>query len=314
MKKFGFYIGFLFCSLFAFSQTLLNESFTVVPKDIYIGDIIEIQYTFSTNINLLEEKVLDLEFPKTSQYDILSANLTENNENYILKISCIPWEVGSLELPKIDLSNYSKNLPTSFEIDIPLITVQSIVERTQKKELRPIMPPQLIPGTTWIIYFFIIILFLLLVTFLYFLFHSKKFFSNLNNFSINMKYKRNLKKTIKRIKKLNKKSAKYSDKDFSKEISTITRDFLSTRFKQNFHSVVSSKISEEINNIFQDLLPEEIIKNVESISTILCRCDYVRFSKNINSDAELSFVERSSISDSLIENFSVIANQRSIEC
>ena len=129
-----------------------------------------------------------------------------------------------------------------------------------------------------------------------------------------MQFKKNLKKTIKRIKKLNKKSTKFNDKLYAKELSIITRDFLSTRFKHNFHSVVSSKIQIEINSIFQDLLPEEILDKVEEISNILTRCDYVRFSGNQEINSELSFVERSKISDSLIEAFSVIASQRSIEC
>lgn len=314
MKKSLLCILFLFVTFFAFSQTLLNESFSVVPKDIYIGDLVEIRYNFSTNINLLEQQDVKISFPENLKYEILTSSLSGDNGNYTLEISCIPWETGTIDLPKIELSEYIENLSTSFAIDVPSFTVLSIVERTNKKNLQSVAAPVLIPGTTWFIYFVIILCLLLISLFIYFLFHSKRAISNWNKYLINLQFKKNLKKTIKRIKKLNKKSTKFNDKLYAKELSIITRDFLSTRFKHNFHSVVSSKIQIEINSIFQDLLPEEILDKVEEISNILTRCDYVRFSGNQEINSELSFVERSKISDSLIEAFSVIASQRSIEC
>lgn len=314
MKKSLLCIIFLFVTFFAFSQTLLNESFSVVPKDIYIGDLVEIRYNFSTNINLLEQQGVKISFPENTKYEIISSTLSGDNGNYTLEISCIPWETGPIDLPKIELSEYIETISTSFAIDVPSFTVLSIVERTNKKDLQAVAAPVLVPGTTWFIYFVIILGLLIITLFVYFLFHSKKVISNWNNYLINLQFKKNLKKTVKRIKKLNKKSAKYDDKMYAKELSAITRDFLSTRFKHNFHSVVSSKIQVEINSIFQDLLPEELLDKIEEISNILTRCDYVRFSGNQEKNAELSFVERSKISDTLIEAFSLIASQRSIEC
>lgn len=314
MKKIVFYISFLFVVSFGFSQTLLNENFSVVPKDIYVGDIVEIQYSFTTNINLLEEQTLELPFPLSTEYEILSSSIYGDNGNYVLKINCIPWNVGALDLPKIDLSQYSETLSTSFAIDIPEVKVLSILERTQNNELRPIKAPLLIPGSTWLIYVLIFFCILLIIAFIYLLFHSKKVISNWNAYRIKQKYKKNLKKTIKCIKKLNKKSAKLSDKDYAKELSEITRDFLSTRFKKNIHSVVSSKISEEINGLFLDSLPENIVEATENISNVLIRLDYVKFSNSQEENAKLSFVERSDISNILIDGFSLIANQRSIEC
>ena len=312
MKKLIFCISFLFFSLSNFfAQTLMNETLTVLPKDVYIGDVIEIRYSFTTNINLTDDLTVDIELPESKDYEILSMKLTGANGSYVLQISCIPWKVGALDLPKIDLSDYSKTLTTSFAIDIPSITVQSIVEKTQKKEIRPVASPLLIPGTTWLVYLIILLFIIFLALLIYLLIHTKKVISLWNDLVQKRISKKNLKKTIKQIKRLNKKSAKYSDSDFAKELSIITRQFLSTRFKENFNSVVSSKIFFEINKIFQDTLPESIEEKIHNISSILERCDYIRFSGSTEEEAIFSFVERSTLSENLIEAFTVLADQRS---
>ena len=64
MKKLIFCISFLFFSLSNFfAQTLMNETLTVLPKDVYIGDVIEIRYSFTTNINLTDYLTVDIELP-----------------------------------------------------------------------------------------------------------------------------------------------------------------------------------------------------------------------------------------------------------
>lgn len=312
MKKSIFCIFFLFVFFTGFSQTLMNETLTVLPKDVYIGDIIEIRYSFTTNINLTDNLTVDIQVPETSDYDILSMKLIGNDGSYQFVISCIPWKVGSLDLPKIDLSEYSQSLTTSFAIDIPSITVQSIVKKTGTNEIRPVASPLLIPGTTWLIYIFIFLIIIFLSLTIYLLIHTKKVISFWNNYIQNRISKKNLKKTVKQIKKLNKKSAKYDDSNFAKQLSMITRQFLSTRFKHNFNSVVSSKIWFEINNIFQDTLPDFIEDKVFVVSSILERCDYIRFSGHKEEDSNFSFVERSSLSENLLEAFTVLANQKSL--
>lgn len=312
MKKSFFCIFFLFVFFAGFSQTLMNETLTVLPKDVYIGDIIEIRYSFTTNINLTDNLTVDIQLPENPDYDILSMKLIGNDGSYQFVISCIPWKVGALDLPKIDLSKYSQSLTTSFAIDIPSITVQSIVKKTGTNEIRPVASPLLIPGTTWLIYIFLFLIIIFLSLTVYLLIHTKKVISFWNNYIQNRISKKNLKKTVKQIKKLNKKSAKYDDSNFAKQLSIITRQFLSTRFKHNFNSVVSSKIWYEINNIFQDTLPDFIEDKVFVVSSVLERCDYIRFSGGKEEDSSFSFVERSSLSENLIEAFTVLANQRSL--
>lgn len=312
MKKSFFCIFFLFVFFAGFSQTLMNETLTVLPKDVYIGDIIEIRYSFTTNINLTDNLTVDIQLPENPDYDILSMKLIGNDGSYQFVISCIPWKVGALDLPKIDLSKYSQSLTTSFAIDIPSITVQSIVKKTGTNEIRPVASPLLIPGTTWLIYIFLFLIIIFLSLTVYLLIHTKKVISFWNNYIQNRISKKNLKKTVKQIKKLNKKSAKYDDSNFAKQLSIITRQFLSTRFKHNFNSVVSSKIWYEINNIFQDTLPDFIEDKVFVVSSVLERCDYIRFSGDKEEDSSFSFVERSSLSENLIEAFTVLANQRSL--
>ena len=313
MKKFIFCLSFLFLTISVFSQTLMNENITVLPRDVYIGDVIEIRYSFTTNINLTDDLTVDINLPESTDYEVISTKLSGSNGSYILQIACIPWKVGVLDLPKIDLSEYSKTLTTSFAIDVPSITVQSIVEKTQKNEIRPVASPLLIPGTTWLVYLFVFLLTVLLVALTYLLIHTKKVISIWNDLVQKRISRRNLKKTTRQIKKLNKKSAKYSDSEFAKDLSVITRQFLTTRFKHNFNSVVSSKIFFELNLIFQDTLPDSIEEKVNSISSILERCDFIRFSGVTNEDGVFSFVERSTVSENLIEAFTVLADQRSCD-
>jgi len=86
---------------------------------------------------------------------------------------------------------------------------------------------------------------------------------------------------------------------------TDSHDKIINRFKTAY---------QEINEVFCDLLPDEIIEKIETISNILSRCDYIRFSGEETDSAKLSFTERSELTFSLIEAFTILANQRSIEC
>lgn len=303
-KSFAF-LAFLFLAFnLGFSQQILNPALSVLPKDVFIGDKIEIRYSFTTTIKLLDtEQKLEIPPFEDENFTIQSIELTRTNSFYELIVFCVPWKSGEIKIPAINLSDYSADLSTDFIVKIPPIEVKSIVENMQKTQLQSIIGPLVIPGTTWIIYLLLFLALCLIVALFVFLANLQKFVFSFKRFLVSFKQKMNYRKTVKKLKTLNKNAAKYENKEFANELSVIIHSFLTTRFSTNFYATTSTQIPQKMNEMFEGLLPPEIVEQIDSLSVILFRLDFIRFSGVEDETADFSFVERSSVTNSLLDIF-----------
>ena len=220
------------------AQTMYNQTVTVLPKEVFLGDEMEIRYSFSTNVELIgnEDGVIKIEAPVMDSATIKNIELVGHNGNYILSVQCVPWIVGMLDIPPIDIAPFTSTISVPFILDIPPVTIETIVEKTQKKDLRPVRPPIVIPGTTWILYGLIFLGILLVILLIVILIRIKNVKAGLSSFFERIFSSRNYRRTIKKIKKLSRTAKKISDSDFAKEASFIIRKYFSIRFVHNFEA------------------------------------------------------------------------------
>lgn len=294
---------FLICFIsvfFAFklqAQTMYNESVIMLPREVFLGDDLEIRYTFSTNVELIDKNVnvVSIKFPEIETCTIKSIELTGQNGNYILSVKCIPWIIGSLDIPPIDIEPFSTAISVPFILDIPPVTIYSLVDKTQKTELRPVRPPLVIPGTTWLLYGIILLCLIVFIVLLIILVRIKKLRAKCSNFFEKVFSSRNYRHTIKALKRLLKKEKNFSSIDFAKQISEIIRKYLTYRFSHNFDAETTSAIISVFNEILGYTAETEQLLKMEFLVSILVRCDFVRFSGSTREEGSISTEERREI-------------------
>ncbi len=279
----------------AAKDTLIsNEQIVVLPKDVYVGDQMEIRYTFATSIDLSPDVQLPLELtpPDISDLTILSMTLSEADSSgangYVLSIQCIPWKAGIIDIPPLQ-----DNL--SMEIDVPPISIQSILVHTGNQELRDIMPPVLIPGTIWIIWGLVLLVLAIGAGIIFFLGQLKKRGLNLLQFwylIISTPYYRRVMRTLRR---LTRKNALYDDQAFALTVTQCLRSFLTERFQFDFTTVSSSDTVLVFCDITADTQDQPVIDQMCIVEQILVRMDYVRFSGADNQSSVLTLDERKAV-------------------
>ncbi len=139
----------LSCSLFAFD----GEEGVLVPREVFPGD--EAIFTvpvpsFTDKLAGTSERILSVE-PDLVHPDITISAVRlsldpagSSSGSAILSISFIPWASGELPLPPIHFEGLVFQ-PSS-------VTVLSLLDRTGIRDLQPVRPPVLVPGTVWRLY------------------------------------------------------------------------------------------------------------------------------------------------------------------
>ncbi len=291
-KKFLIVIFGLFCN-FLFSQTNIVES--VSPKNFYVGDFVELSYSFKSGIDFfsdLEKDVFLRELKISSlskewqnqDFTVKRLYLKRENTTYSLIIDFVPWKTGVLIFPEIDLfSLIFEKSSVPFVIKLSPVEVSSIL--AQNVELKPLIGPKLIPGTIYFVWV-VIIVFLVVVFFvLSVLFRWKKVSQKVKDFKLRLLYSKNAKKSLKLILKLQKK--RLQDSDFAQNLQKILKDYISVRFGRNFLSCETSKIFSEFENIFQGTMSDFYQEQIESLISVFYRTDYIRFAQNSIDSARL---------------------------
>lgn len=298
---------------------------TVIPRDVFIGDEMEIRYSFSSSLELLpsETDSLLLDVPDSDDVTVLGVMLTKEAARYVLTARCIGWRTGSVQLPEIvlvkgtdtagenDVAAESgtvagdgvaepdeeavKEPEPSFSVKIPPVIIQSVVEYTGKTDLQSARPPIVIPGTTWIIYAIIILCVILFVILIIILLRFNAFKSRFFAVFSSVLIARNYRLLRRRLKRFLKRYLKVDTEQFATELAHFIRGYMSVRFKTDFSSVTAS----EFVSVFADAMnftgSPESFGATEVIADILLRCDYVRFSGDTGVSGTFTEEERSKL-------------------
>lgn len=288
MKKLpllAFHLFFLILPFFA------ENSQTVIPRIIYIGDTVEIRCIFSSTMSLYgienENKAGNLLSLKENQafsekygdkFTITSGRLQKTNAEYLLLLTLIPWQVGSLNFPRINLADFFDCAP--YIIELSPIEVHSLAQKTGRKDFFPQLPPMVLPGTSMILMLIgaLSLIFFSLVVFA--LLHVSLVSRFVKNLAYMYSLKRNSRRAIKKLLALQKdKAESLSDKDISAEIQHILRDFLSKRFKEDFSSLTTGQMLPVLLKLNGGEVSENQEDTLEGLANLFGRTDYIRFSK-----------------------------------
>lgn len=286
-----------------------STEMTVIPRDVFIGDEMEIRYAFSSDRKLLasDTDIRSLDVPDSDDVTVLGTQLTKEADRYVLTVRCIAWKTGTVQLPEIVLlrgnaaastdeeGNDVTEAEPDYSVKIPSVTIQSVVDYTGKTDLQPARPPLVIPGTTWIIYVIIVVSILLFVVLIVALIRfdavKNRFFAVFASALI----ARNYRLLRRRIKRFLKRYLKADTEVFATELAHFIRGYMSVRFKTDFDSVTASEFVSVFAAAMNYTGSPEAFGATEVIADILLRCDYVRFSGDTGETGTISGDERSTL-------------------
>lgn len=289
--------------LFSLSASARNESFVLsepsqvmVPRDVFIGDSGQIRYSFRSPVDffsladssLIHDEMLVLALSaedileSPEDYLVLNSVLIRTGVNYSLCITLIPWKTGTIKFKEFDLSEICRmkkgSFPSEengFKIILSPVTILSLAEKLDARNLKPANPPLVLPDT----YFFLwVSVILAAVLFALFCTVCLRFSQIIRKWkSIREKYSlyKNAFRTKKRLCALLKKEM--SDRDFAEKWQHIMREYSGFRFGSPFSSVAGKNISVKIYQITSGLLNNRAEEALEIMSRCFMRTDYIRF-------------------------------------
>jgi len=304
MMRMKLRLAFLLCMctcMVTFSAYAQNTS--LVPKDVYVGDEAEIRFSFAWDGNLFpadkEQSAssfnsADLDENIDDAYTIKSMHILPSANGYVLSIIFIPWKVGFLDIPPFDLS-------MTFDIDKPLLIdvsevyIQSIVEKTSAKNIRPPIGPVIVPGTTYVVFGVIAAIFALCVLIFILLVHITPVVAGMKNFFRQIWATQNFRKTFRDLIRLESHSAKLEPDVFAAKLSVIIRCYLEGRFVHPFTAETTSSLVAVFNRLFAGTASNKAEDFMQNLYEVCARCDFLRYAGREIESAPLSTEERLSL-------------------
>lgn len=252
----------------------------VIPQKAFVGDSVLIKCSFNVQSENLKDAVLSeqnfLEPINHDLYEIKNISLKETGINfYELNITIISWQTGNIFLPDFAFEN--------FIITFEPIQISSVLEGNKNVELRKIQSPVLIPGTTYALYSSVFILILIIIVLTNLIVKRKKVAAWIKAKKRKMELQRNKKILLKAVNEL-KNSENLDIKDFSKNIQTSLRKYLTVRFEHQFYSLTT----EQINNLLADFPKVE----KEQFVQIFKQTDFFRYHEILQNNNELTLVRK----------------------
>ncbi|MGN0728078.1 hypothetical protein [Treponema sp.] len=300
MKKVSCFFVFLFLfAFFSYSQNSAENpavfgTQVMVPRDVFIGDSGQIQYSFRTPIDFfsmadsskIKDETLSLEFSSEDLLEnpddclVTNAVLVRNGVNYNLCITIIPWKTGAIKFKEFSLEKIcagAKDLPqnSEFKIQLAPVFILSLVEKLGVKDVKPPLGPLLLPNTSYFLWIAVVLISLVFIFACIVLLQLPYILKKIRSMREQFEFYRNAKRTKKKLFMLLKK--KLGDRDFSENWQLIMRSYLEFRFSNSFCSVPGKRIAEKIHSIMGDLMDASVSEAVENLSCFFIRTDYIRF-------------------------------------
>lgn len=298
-----FFILSVFSLFSAVSQSANSDldsiSQVMVPRDVFIGDSGQIQYSFRSPVDLfaiaLESKkdadVLELNLTADDfvtdpeSCTVTRAVLTRNGVNYNLCITIIPWKVGGIEFKTFDLASFcsaagessGKNtgVQAAFPITLSSVTIASLSEKLQVFSMKEPLSPVSLPGTNYAVWGAGVLILLILIGICFVLARLSSIIEFVSNLKERFGMYRNLCFAKKSLKSLLRK--KIDDCEFAKRCQNIFRTYLEKRFCSSFASVPAARIVSRISSLTGNSLSGKESETLEKLSALFLRTDYIRY-------------------------------------
>lgn len=295
---------FLLAFLLVFCASIYAQNTSLVPKDVYVGDEAEIRFSFAWEGNIFAAdkeqsasslNTADFDESLDNAYTVKSMHIKPSANGYVLSIIFIPWQVGFLDIPPFDLSMTFDIARKPLLIDIPEVYIQSIVEKTGEKNIRPPTGPVIIPGTTYVVLGIIVAIFTVCVLILILLLRLTPVTVAIKNFFRQIWATQNFRKTTRALIRLEKQSAILPSDAFAAKLSVIIRCYLEGRFIHPFTAETTSSLMTVFNRLFAGTASNKTEDFMQNLYEVCARCDFLRYAGPEIKHAPLSTEERLSL-------------------
>lgn len=328
MVKKLFFVGSLF--LFAsFSLFATENRLLMIPRETYIGDQTEIRYTmhfsekqleplqqfFSMGDEQQENKYFFIEENpifldknhnfftlQEDNFKVIEASFLIKKTELTFVLQFYPLVAGKLDIPSIQLQDFFEGLVFDYEIDIPEVTISSILTKTGSGGIAGVKAPLVVPGTTYIIYGIILLAVFLFGLFIFLIATFHRYYPKVKLFLQKLFYSKHLKEALRKIKKMQKKLDSYTSLECAEFCSTVLKKYLEKHFSLPFLSCTPEELKTKLSSLYEGLENDAIITLWNDLYGIALRCDYVRFSGKITTAEDFSRKEQLQMLENLKKN------------
>jgi hypothetical protein len=283
-------IFFVFITIFPIHAQKMSDAVSqvLIPHEIFIGDVVELHYSFisPTVFPLGKNSSLQLELsgsPLESLAGICTvkqAVLSGKGNQYTLLLTLVPWKTGTIDFPVFDLFTLLDRKKSGFPIALKPFSVSSLVQKTGSETFRPPAPPVLIPGTTYAVYAVVMLVLVFLVLLIRVMLNLKGIINFYEKIIRHIGYNRNARLALRKLRKLQRTSACLDDRMFCDSLQAVTRSYLEYRFAYPFSAVTSDRFVVTFDMLMSGLLSPDQSRYVEILGRIFCRTDYIRYAGN----------------------------------
>ena len=257
-----------------------DGTLTIIPHDVYVGDTAVMRYTFTApygdglaaaagaiKITLDGARIFE-----ESGVTVKTMSLFSHNESeYTLEMSFTAWKTGVISIPPFAIPLESEHEADLLgEISIPPFVVASLVQTLGETQMRPPLPPLLVPGTTYMLAAFFICAPLASVALVVIARKGIVFL-----LYAHFKFSRGAKSAFKKIKKLYARAELMHGSECARETALIVRTYLTNRFLSHYTALTAGETGARLSR--ENEPPGTVEQARAAVVPLLRRCDFVRF-------------------------------------
>lgn len=282
------------------AQSTVNEEEestlqVMVPRDVFIGDSGQIQYSFRSPVdffafkenNAAVNETIDIDLGPQDFLDdpesclVQKTTLSRNGINYNLCITFVPWKTGLIKFKEFNLEEIctreKENVSADFNVNLAPVMILSLAEKLGAKTLRPPKPPVVLPNTNYFLWFFLVLAVMLFSLLCIAVIRLPELVRKYRAFRKKLEFYKNAVRTKRLLNILLKK--KISDSEFCESWQKIVRAYLEFRFKISFASVTGRNIEKKIQTVTGGYMTDRQEENIDLLTSLFVRTDYIRFAE-----------------------------------
>lgn len=305
-------------------KAIVPKEWVMLPKEAYVGDRVEVRMTIAPGVELLPQDLdyiskdflaeevwgsRDLAFRQKLRGKQDGASVTLHRAaiqrvetGYSVSLVLTPWIPGDIELGYFHLSSFpeimayvGEKLSHPLLVQLPELDIPFLADKMGASQIRPVVPPVLVPGSIYVVYGLGIFALLLLIALIVALARFQQVRLSLKQLAARIRLFRNYKLALRQLRKLE--GEFLSGKELAERLEAIARAYLEGRFARNFKSAATAEIPLLFDSIFVGMLSDRQLEVVEGICVLLRRCDYLRYAP----ETRLEEGEQESLVESLVE-------------
>lgn len=294
---------FLPWGLWCQERVLSPAEWTLLPKEVYVGDQVELRCVITPGFELLSG---DVDFVARSflpeevwgSQDVGSRqklaarqegfpltvhrlSLQRVDRGYSVSLVLTPWQPGEIEPGYLEVTalpevrGFLEKIREPVLVQLPTIVIASLADKLDTRQLRPVAPPVLLPGSIYVVYGLAVVALVLLIGLVVLLARFQQvrlFFKGLVS---RMRLSRNYRSVLRQLKRL--RGQQLEHRELAARLESIARTYLEGRFARPFTAAATSEIMLLLDEIFVGMLSDQQLEVVECLLVLLRRCDYLRY-------------------------------------